>query len=437
MSMTPEAKASVKLALRFAKAARQIEKQGKGKDKDSVFKNNFLISPQSLLISIAMMAKASDHKTRKSVAKEIFDVDADDLDAAIYKLAISNAALSKTHERRSDVRFSQALWANTDKTSLDIEYKSDTSMYFDSEIRETPFDKSSAKPINQWAGNLARKRKDDFVAEGDVKPLFNTVLTSVYDHDIDWTHGFLMDDIVPAFFTQDNGDHKELPMLFGCYDGLDQIPGQYRYEGTGEVKIHQGNGYEAISLACGVQDPQDPGKEPELRIVFVKPDDNTVSAQDLLAADADRMMMTGDPPVWLDLGVYSSGIGVIDLPAFDLHEQGDLMPLMKASGLDKLFNSSADLGRGSQKKKPFSLSAFYHSAAVKNAPSKNRELVDDADREKKDGIIPLPFVDATFDRSFIMAVQDIKTGSLLCLAAINDPAPHIKPLVVGAPKPAA
>jgi len=192
---------------------------------------------------------------------------------------------------------------------------------------------------------------------------------------------------------------------------------------AGNVRYLNGSDYEAVALTYGEDNPG-AAKSPPMRAIFIRPRTPRVTAADWL-----KTQPSNGVPAWLDFRTYREAAGSLEIPRIDLDEQQDFSAALKEFGIRHAFSSAADFsGMTSQ---PLSLSKVLQHVSFKADQDGVKPQAYTPYTGYMYGYHPVPAqnrLDFKLDRSFVFALQDIKTGAVVMLGTIADPNGDLKPL---------
>lgn len=405
---TPEVRNVIRLTLDFAKAvgARQDDPN-----------DNLVVSPYNHLRFLSMVAKGAAGQTREEMARVLFNVDAKDLDSEIEKLITLNRSILDANKDQVTIKTATGLWANSDAVTLNKTFTADLEQLFETKVTSDSFSANPAlvKEINQWASDSTKEKREDehglitqIVEKLD--PDMAAVLASALYFKAPWTKKFNETLTKPKTFTTDDGTASLTPTM------------RQRYE-EGDVMYQEGSDYEAVALTYG-KDDYNEGKYPTMRIVLVRPRDENQSARDWMASQAD-----GTVPAWLDPYAYESARGTVELPRMDMQQKHALKPAFADAGLKNAMSPAADYsGMREPGHGKLELSAITEDIVFKTDEngSEAASIVTGIISITSVRLPPRP-IHVEFNRSFVLAVQDMETGAVLFAGAVNKPNKDMTP----------
>ncbi len=407
----PEVKNVIKLTLAFTKAV------GKNQDDKN---DNLVVSPYNAISALAMVAKGADGLTRDEMAQTLFGVSGKDLEKAANDYVALNAEVLAANKDQVTLTTANGVWTNQERLKLDLAYADDLKKTHSAEISAEDFgDKKTVAKINQWASDNTNGLIPEVLTE--LKKDDAAVLASALYFKGDWTHKFDKKLTADKNFTADDASVNATPTM------------KQRFKEEGQIGYLAGDGYEAVALNYGREDWEN-GKQPTMRVVLIRPTDDNVSARDWLAGEAK-----GKVPEWLDPYAFGDAVGSVELPRLDIKQKFDLIPALKEMGIKEAFiEEKADFGKMTQSGDLF-IGKVQHDTVFKtNEEGSEAAAVTTVGMVFATSVrMPPPQIDVKFDRSFAFALQDVKTGAVIFVGAINKPNEDMKPAVKkqNAPKP--
>lgn len=397
-----------RLTLAFAKAVANNQA-----DKD----DNLVVSPYNALTAMAMVAKGSKGHTKEELAKSLFGGKAKDLDKDITSLVDLNADILKENKTQVKLKTANGVWTNNDAMELNKKFAADLKKLFDAEISGEDFSSPAVpKKINKWAADNTNNLITEVIKQ--LSPDDYAVIASALYFKGMWTHKFDKKDTKDSAFTADGGKASTTPTM------------KKRFK-EGQVRYHDGSDYEAIALTYGKEDRKE-GATPTMRLLLVRPKDDSTSARDWLAAQAGKAT-----PEWLDAAQFERVSGNVELPRMDIKQKHDLVPVLKELGVKDAFSAgAADFSPMNEKgAKGLFISGVSHDVVFKtDEEGSEAAAVTTVVMRTLSMRPPVKTIDIKLDRSFVFALQDIKTGTALFVGAVNKPNNDMKPLKTKTPK---
>ncbi len=401
--LKPEVQNAIKLTLAFAKAvgAHQADKG-----------DNLVVSPYNAQACLSMVAKGADSLTRDEMAKTLFGTDGAGLDAAVADYAKLNDEILKANKGQVELTTANGIWTNQNLVTLKQAFADDMKKNFGAEISAEDYgNPATLDKINDWAAkntnNLITKVLEELNADDAA------VLASALYFKGKWTSQFDAKLTEEKTFTLEQGKQALTPTMH--QDVSDD----------GVMQYAKGKDYEAVTLTYGEKNWQE-NKYPSMRLVMVRPTDETVSARDWLSSQAN-----GKVPAWLDPYAYRDAVGSIELPRLDIKQKHDLIPPMQDMGVKQAFEKgAADFTRMIEKDgKHLFVSQVSHDVVFKtDEKGSEAAAVTTAVMTLECCHAPPQQVDIKLDRSFVFALQDVRTNAVLFIGAVSKPNEEMKPL---------
>jgi serpin B len=243
----------------------------------------------------------------------------------------------------------------------------------------------SREVINKWVEQMTEERIKDLLPRGSIDGLTRLVLTNAIYFNAAWATPFEETATKDGPFALVTGKQVTVPLMAGNMDG----------------SYVKGTDYQAASL------PYDGG---ELSMLVILPDEGKFDS-------VEQSLSTK----FLD-GVLGQMAGVkldLTLPKFEIEDKMDLVPPLKAMGMQDAFSpGEADLS-GIDGSRNLYVTGVLHKAFVKvneagtEAAAATAVIV---------GATSVPqFVTFKVDRPFIFMIRDHATGAIIFLGRVLDP----------------
>ena len=398
---SPETQNVIKLTLAFAKAvaAGQADKN-----------ENVVVSPYNAMSALAMVAKGAEGKTRDELAKTLFATDAKGLDKAVNDYTQLNARILSANAGQVEIKTANGVWVNKDLVTLKQTYADDIKHAMGAEIGAESFDAATVKKINEWADKNTNGLIKDIIQ--NLKPNDAAVLASSLYFKGSWTNKFDKNMTENETFTSDAGVKQTTPTMHQTFK-------------KGDMRYVDGQDFEAVALTYG-ENARTQQKQPTMRIVLVRPKDNAVSARDFL-----NQQSATEIPTWLDPQSFVAVKGHVSLPRLDIQQKHDLIPALQNLGIKAAFSDASDFSRMTEKEGQ----KLYVSKVTQDVVFKTDEEGSEAAAVTTALVTmrsmprPEPMIDFKVDRSFVFALQDITTGAVLFVGAVNKPNTEMQPQV--------
>jgi serine protease inhibitor len=162
-----------------------------------------------------------------------------------------------------------------------------------------------------------------------------------------------------------------------------------------------------------------------MRIILIRPDDPSLTARDWLLAQDENVT-----PAWVDPASFRGALGTVELPHMEIKQKHKLIPALEHMGFKNAFSGAANyngMGKGGVQPTEISQDVVFladedgaAAAAITHGRFKTTAIR-----------TPPPRIDIKFDRSYIFALQDIESNTILFTGVVNKPNSNMK----AAPKP--
>jgi serpin B len=398
--LAPEAQNVIKLTLAFAKAA-ACNQEDKA--------DNLVVSPYNAMAALSMVAKGAKGKTREEMAKALFGPNGKDLDAAVSGYAALNEKILKANKGQVELTTANGVWTNNALVELKESFADGLRKEFDAEISGENFSPATVKKINAWASKNTKGLINEVLDE--LQRDDAAVLASALYFKGQWTKKFDKSLTEDRDFTPDGKAALHTPTMHQDYG---------RNDGLAFVK---GTDYDAVALTYGEKNARE-GRNPTMRIVLVRPTDDGQSARDWLGAQGAGI------PQWLDPAAFSQATGSVELPRLDIKQKHDLIPSLKDMGIKTAFTGGADFtGMVKEGGREVSIGKVSHDVVFKTDEEGSEAAAVTtvvARRCLSAAPPPMPHIDIKLDRSFVFALQDVDTGAVLFVGAVNKPNAEMK-----------
>ncbi len=410
----PEVRNIIRLTMAFAEAV-GANQQDAG--------DNLIVSPYNHLRFLSMIAKGAAGTMREEMAQVLFNADEARLDDEIAKLITLNQTILDANKDKVTLKTATAFWVNSDFARLKDTYARSMEQLFSSLITNKSFaaNPNLAADANTWASDNTKEKPTDekglitHIADKFDGDMAAFLASALYFKGM-WTNKFdpkLTD--LNKKFTSDGGEEFFTPIM-------------HREFAEGQVTYQQDDDYEAIALTYAEKNPRE-RKYPSMRIVLVRPTDAAMSARNWMAAQA-----AGGVPAWLDPYQFEDARGIVELPRMDMKQRHNLIPPLQQVGLKTLFTPAANFSNMIESGRALEFSECKEDIVFETDEngSTGASIVSGGIRATSVQAPPRR-INIHFDRSFVFAVQDIATGTVIFTGAVNKPNKDMRPV----PAPAA
>jgi serpin B len=356
---------------------------------------NVVLSPVSAALDLSMVLNGAGGQTRQEMLAAL-SLGGSELDA----INEANAQLIKvlrTPAKSITLSVADSLWINSRHVVLRPDYVQRTRASYDAEMADLDFSSpGAAARINGWASKQTQGRISRVIDKLDPADLV-LLLNAVYFKG-QWTNEFDKTKTQPRDFTLTGGDVKQVPRMVQS--------GSFQYFETPQLQ--------AIRLPFGAWD---------LVMEVLLP----ATSSSLPALQADLSAKN-----WQDWEAkYAPRPGTIELPRFELKSNYRLNEPLQALGMKRVFEpDGAQLTRMlTSAPGQVSPARFFISSVLQSTYWKVDEEGSEAAAVTAIGVRAAavarpeqPFR-MIVDRPFLCAIEDRRSGALLFIGTIYDPAP--------------
>jgi serpin B len=355
---------------------------------------NVVLSPVSAALDLSMVLNGADGQTRQEMLSA--------LSLSGWELSAINEAnaqlikVIRTPANSITLSVADSLWVDSRRVTLRPDYVKQTQAWYDAEMTDMDFSNpTAATRINGWASKETHGRIAkviDRIEPADLVLLLNAVYFKGQ-----WTHKFDKAQTQQRDFTLAGGSIKPMPRMAQS--------GRFDYFETPQLQ--------AIRLSFG---------DGDLAMEVLLP----AKSSSLGALEAQ---LTAEH--WTSWQAqYAPRSGTIELPRFELKSNYRLNGPLQALGMTRAFHLDAAQLTGMFSSAPGQprTSRFVISSVVQSTYWKVDEEGSEAAAVTTTGIRaaavarPLPPFQMIVDRPFFCAIEDRRSGALLFVGAIYDPA---------------
>ncbi len=355
---------------------------------------NIVLSPVSAALNLSMVLNGADGQTRQEMLATL-SLSGSELGA----INTANAQLIKvirTPAKSITLSVADSLWVDSRRATLRPDYLKQTQAWYDAEMTDLDFSNASAATrINSWASKETQGRISKVIDRIDPADLA-LLLNAVYFKG-QWTHKFDKAQTQQRDFTLAGGSVKQVPRMAQS--------GRFDYFETPEMQ--------AIRLSFG---------EGDLVMAVLLP----AKSSSLGALEAELT-----PEHWTGWQAqYAPRSGKIELPRFELKSNYRLNEPLQTLGMMRAFHPDGAQLTGMFSSAPGQPHAgrFFISSVLQSTYWKVDEEGSEAAAVTTTGIRTAaaarpeqPFR-MIVDRPFFCAIEDRRSGALLFVGAIYDPA---------------
>lgn len=341
---------------------------------------NRLISPYSMLLSLAMTANGAEGETKAQIEKMLGDIKVEDLNEYLYSF----------NQRLMDpdtVTLANSIWYRDSKNSLLVKdsFLQANADYYGADAYSAPFDNNTLKDMNSWVeehtdGNIDEAFNE--IPEDAVLYMINTLL-----FDAKWKSKYENADVWDSEFTNYKGEKKEVSMMYGMESQV--ITGD---NVVGFMKDYENEKYSFVAL--------------------LPSEDLTIEEYiDSLTGEEWCKMMAN-----VKQGRITTGI-----PKFSYQDSIELNDPLVNMGMSDAFNKD---------EANFTNMATSKEGNIYIGEAMQKTYIEVAEYGTKagsvssmrvgDGAAPMPEKEIILDRPFVYAIVEKTTGLPVFLGAIND-----------------
>jgi serpin B len=355
---------------------------------------NIFYSPYSISLALAMTYAGARGETEKQMADTLhYLLPQSALHPALNSLGIEldkrgEGARGKD-EKGFRLNIVNAIWGQKDYKFLSA-YLDLLAENYGAGLRVLDFIKNpdqSREVINQWVSDQTEGHIKDLIPEGSINPLTRLVLTNAIYFNAAWKLPFQ-----PAATT--NGP-------FHLLSGIDVTVAMMKQ--TGSFKYAEGDNYQAIEL------PYD-GQELSM-VIFLPAPGQFKTFEEAMTYQLVSNIMAQK---------INNRQVTLTMPGFEFKSEFGLKETLIAMGMTEPFQDTADFS-GMSSQSDLHIDDVVHKAFVS---------VDEAGTEAAAASavivgttsMPLEPVAVTLDRPFVFLIRDIKTGTILFIGRVMNPA---------------
>jgi serpin B len=353
---------------------------------------NIVLSPVGAALDLSMALNGAEGQTRQEMLAAL-SLSGSDLGA----INTANAQLIKvirTPAKNITLSVADSLWVDSRRATLRPDFAKRTQAWYDAEMADLDFSNpSAANRINSWASKETQGRISKLIDRIDPADLV-LLLNAVYFKG-QWTHKFDKAQTQQRDFTLAGGSVKQVPRMAQS--------GRFDYFETPQMQ--------AVRLWFG---------EGDLVMEVLLP----AKSSSLGALEAELT-----PEHWTGWQAqYAQRSGKIELPRFELKSNYRLNEPLQTLGMTRAFHADGAQLTGMFSSAPGQPSAgrFFISSVLQSTYWTVDEEGSEAAAATATGIrttaVVQPF-QMIVDRPFFCAIEDRRSGVLLFIGAIYDPAP--------------
>ena len=347
---------------------------------------NTFVSPASVMLALAMAYNGADGTTRQAMARAL-EIDGMSVDEVNRAFADLKSALTPT-DPQIQIKISNSLWARNG-FPLRPAFVERNKQHYGAEIASLDFSNpSAADTINSWVNRSTDGKIQQIVDR--INPEDVLFLVNAIYFKGQWQLPFNKQNTKPDVFSLDGGEQKEVQMM--------SRSGSYLY--------YHGNDFQAVALPYG---------QGTLSMYVFLPDEKTSLEQ------FQQDLTTENWEVWMKN--FRIMPGDLKLPRFKVKWDSKLNEALKSLGMAEAFDSTranfsqmAELNGGN---------VFLSEVRQKSWCEVNEEgtvaAAAASARASVASFQPQRF-SLKVDRPFFFAIRDNRSGVVLFMGSITNPA---------------
>jgi serpin B len=374
---------------------------------------NVVVSPFNVLQCLMMVAYGAQGSTKAEMAEKLFNCDSEELAEKLADFGKLVQDILVTNKDSVTLNTAYGAWVN----NAMVELKDDFAQRLNdlgAEVNNAPFSDETKDKVNEWCADKTNNLIDSII--DDLDPLDVAVLVSALYFKGDWAFKFDKANTEDKMFRADNGQSAQIPTMHKVVDAYNERGD----ENESEFGYQETEGYQALSLEYGEKDLEN-GRQPTMRLVLVRPKDDNQSAAAFLKTQFNEKAKA--IPAWLSPYGYREAVGQIAIPKMDMESDYDLKDAVSAIGAGEMFKEGqADFSEMMKGDDGLFVSQLNHKTVFKtDEEGSEAAAVTAAVMTLECAIMPPAPIEFNLNRSFVMALQDIKSGAVLFSGVINKP----------------
>lgn len=348
---------------------------------------NFLYSPYSISIALAMTYAGADGETKTQMADTLKYALPDSELHSVFNYIDQKLNSRSEGEAKVELSVVNAIWGQKEFKFLDG-FLDTIAENYGAGLRLLDFEKSAEqarKTINEWVSDNTNDRIKDLIPSGGVDSLTRLVLTNAIYFNASWANPFDEEMTKNGTFTLLNGDKVTVDMMHQ----------------TEHFNYFEAEGYRVIEL------PYDGN---ELSMYIIIPDEGNFS-QFESEFNAGNISSLTDNMEYKNVSLA--------LPKFSFESSFNLNDALSTLGMPEAFTSSADFSKMTGGKDLF-IGNVFHKTFISTDEAGTEAAAATAVVMTLTGMPELP-VEVTIDSPFIFTITDNETGANIFLGRVCDP----------------
>ncbi|MGH9590902.1 MAG: serpin family protein [Terracidiphilus sp.] len=352
---------------------------------------NLFFSPESISVAFAMAYAGARGQTAAEMAKAFhFTLPQPRLQPAMGALL---AEMNAPH-KNCELHVANALWAQKDRNFLP-DYLKLVQDNYGAAFHRVDFStapEAARGDINRWVEQQTNDKIENLIAPGVLTPATRLVLTNAIYFKGDWRNPFQKSE------TKDEDFHLSAVRTV-------KTPMMHR---TGAYRYYDGGSFQALEL---------PYAGGDLAMLVLLP--KQISGLPAL----ERSFTAASTSKWIG-NLKPAAKVILTLPRFDMTRQFQLSEVLSKMGLSQAFGNAANFS-GMTGSPGFTISAAIHKAYIdvneqgtEAAAATSTVMRATAMRRR----MPEPPIVFRADHPFLFLIRDTRSGSILFMGRVSDPA---------------
>ncbi|MCC7035897.1 MAG: hypothetical protein IT560_01170, partial [Alphaproteobacteria bacterium] len=367
--------------------------------------DNLILSPYNINTNLALVSAGAAGETKAEISTNLQE--SPDAPIASWMIKQLNEQILSANKGHVDLLTANGIWVNKNAAKLSSDYTRDAKTNFNAEISNEDFtNKATVDKINSWVSKNTKGMITKVIQQ--LNPADAIVLARSLYFKGKWVMPFDKSLTEEKTFTADGGAKFVTPMMHQEYDHV------------GDIRAMSTPLFDAISLNYGSDEAQ------TMRLVLVRPKKPETSAREWLTrGQSDSKIIP-----WLDNVQYEDARGMVELPHLDIKQHHDLVPALQDMGIKQAFTNNADFRHMvDAKSQPLFISSVSHDIVFKTDEEGSEAAAITTMTMAGSAMAPAPpkTINIKFDRSFVFALQDVQTGTVLFIGAVNKPNEKMTP----------
>ncbi len=355
---------------------------------------NLFYSPYSISVALAMTYAGAEGETEREMAEALhFTLPEAQLHPAFNALSLALASRGAGAEGKDDQGFRlhvvNAIWGQRGYEFLQA-FLDTLAQHYGAGLRLLDFKavpEEARATINDWVSEQTEGKIEDLIPQGAIDTLTRLVLTNAIYFNAAWAAPFEAERTKDGPFHGLEGEPITVPMMHQ----------------TASFGYAEGSGYQAVEL---------PYDGHELSMVILVPEAGQF-------AGVESMLDAQEIDALLDrLGVQRVAL---TMPKFKVESSFSLVDALTALGMPSAFAEAANFS-GMDGTRELFITDVLHKAFVDVDEAGTEAAAATAVIVGLKAAMPEEPVEVTVDRPFMFLIRDMKTGTVLFVGRVMDPA---------------